>query len=171
MITIRPEQPADHTAIFALHAAAFPTDLEAKLVDAIRANDHATISLVAIDGVLIVGHVLLSPVTIESDSQHVLATGLGLAPVAVHADYRRQGIAARLIEQAIGLALEAQQPFVVVLGEPGYYQRFGFRTASAWQVSNEYGVNEPFMLRELAPGGVPASGGLAKYGSEFADLV
>lgn len=168
MITIRDEQPRDVAGIFAMHAAAFPTDAEARLVDALRANGHATISLVAVDDERVVGHVLLSPVIVVDLNNQALVRGLGLAPVAVEAAYRRQGIAARLIEQALALAIAQSQPFVVVLGEPAYYQRFGFLPASGWRVDNQYGAGDAFMLRELQPGSLPTSGGMAKYGPEFA---
>ena len=55
----------------------------------------------------------------------------------------------------------------MVLGDPGYYGRFGFRKASLFGLGNEYGVDDPFMAMELTPGAIPAAGGLVRYASEF----
>jgi putative acetyltransferase len=59
---------------------------------------------------------------------------------------------------------------VVVLGEPGFYGRFGFQRASNFGITNEYGVDEPFMALELVPGALNDVKGLVRYGSEFAGL-
>jgi putative acetyltransferase len=59
--------------------------------------------------------------------------------------------------------------FVVVLGHPGYYPRFGFRHARATGLTNEYGADEAFMVLEFQPDALPAEGGLVRYGPEFAD--
>src|SRR5688572_11112187 len=66
MPSFRFEQPADVPAIHALHAAAFPTPAEARLVDLLRAAGHLSISLVAERNNEIVGHVAFSPVTTAS---------------------------------------------------------------------------------------------------------
>jgi putative acetyltransferase len=58
----------------------------------------------------------------------------------------------------------------VVLGHPEYYPRFGFRRAREVGLDNEYGADEAFMVLELRPGALPAAGGLARYGPEFAGL-
>jgi putative acetyltransferase len=58
--------------------------------------------------------------------------------------------------------------FVVVLGEPEYYGRFGFARASNYGLDNEYGVDEAFMALELKPGSLPPAGGLVRYAPEFA---
>ena len=97
----------DAAAIHAVHAAAFPSDAEARLVDALRDAGHAAVSLVALES-KIVGHVLFSPTRSNQ------GRGVGLAPLAVLPQYQRQG---------------AGYDYIVVLGEPAYYRRFGFRRA------------------------------------------
>ena len=166
MPTIRLATPDDAAAIHQIHAAAFPTEAEAQLVDRIIAAGHDELSLIAeVEGQL-VGHVLYSPVTIERDGR-VMAEGLGLAPVAVLPSHQKQGIGSELINASLQALASAACPFVVVLGEPAYYQRFGFQTASRFQLGNVYGVDEPFMVIELTPPALPPGGGLVKYGTEF----
>jgi putative acetyltransferase len=97
-----------------------------------------------------------------------VSSGLGLAPLAVTPDCQRQGIGGRLVRDGLAAAARSGAGFVVVLGHPGYYPRFGFRRAAAVGLSNEYGADEAFMVLELQPGSLPAGGGLVKYGVEFA---
>lgn len=180
MITIREETPQDFAAVRAIHRQAFPTALESQLVDELRANGKAIISLVAepkpsIAGGLgspeqdgaVVGHVLFSPVSVgERDAG--LTRALGLAPVAVSPAFQSKGVGSALITAGLDQARSAGYRFVVVLGEPAYYARFGFRTASLSGLTNEYGVDEPFMVFELAPGALAGISGLVKYAPEFA---
>ena len=165
MLTIRPEEPGDLDAIRSVHAAAFPTDLESRLVDALRASGKATISLVAEYGEEIAGHILMSPVTLDPPAPG--ARGLGLAPVAVAPAFQSRGIGGDLIRRGLVLAAKAGYGFVVVLGEPGYYERFGFRKASSFGIGNDYGVDDPFMALELVPGALTGLSGVASYAPEF----
>jgi putative acetyltransferase len=160
---IRPEQPGDVTTIHAVHTSAFPTDAEARLVEALRAAGHLAISLVAEEGGRVVGHVAFSPVTVAG-----VVRGLGLAPLAVAPDCQSRGIGGQLIREGLSAAARSGAGFVVVLGHPGYYARFGFRRAGSVGLDNEYGANEAFMVLELQPGSLPAGGGLVRYGAEFA---
>jgi len=112
----------DAAAIHAVHAAAFPSDAEARLVDALRDAGHAAVSLVALES-KIVGHVLFSPTRSNQ------GRGVGLAPLAVLPQYQRQGIGAALASAGIGACRSAGYDYIVVLGEPAYYRRFGFRRA------------------------------------------
>ena len=161
---VREENSADIDEIRRIHRAAFPTPEEAELVDRLRDNGNAVVSLVAEEQGALVGHVLLSPVQVENAPQ---AKGLGLAPVAVVPEYQGFAVGTRLIERAIEQARALGFDFIVVLGDPGYYGRFGFEAASRFGLGNEYQVNEPFRVLALQPAGVPINGGLVRYGPEF----
>ncbi len=163
MVTVHPERPGDAAAIHAVHAASFPTDLEARLVDLLRTSGRLPVSLVAEVGGAVVGHVAFSPVTAASG-----ALGVGLAPVAVAEAHRRQGIAAGLVRAGFGACRVAGFGWAVVMGEPAYYSRFGFRPASEYGLSDEYGGGEAFQAVELVLGALPVGAGLVRYAPEFA---
>jgi putative acetyltransferase len=162
-MTIRPERLDDAGAIREVLRSSFPSEDEATLVDRLRDAGKARVSLVAeVDG-LVVGHVLFSPVSVDPSE----AGGFGLAPLAVLATHRRAGVGAGLVGEGLAACRREGCPFVVVLGDPGYYGRFGFSTASAIGLRNEYGVDREFMVVELTPSGLPTAGGLVRYGPEF----
>jgi putative acetyltransferase len=165
MTTVRPERPGDEAAVHAVHAASFPTDLEARLVGLLRAAGRLTVSLVAEAGGAVVGHVAFSPVTAASG-----AAGIGLAPVAVVESHRRRGVAAELIRAGLDACRQAGFTWAVVLGEPAYYSRFGFRPAPEYGLSDEYGGGPAFQVVELVPGALPVGAGLVRYAPEFASL-
>jgi putative acetyltransferase len=58
--------------------------------------------------------------------------------------------------------------FVVVLGDPAYYSRFGFRPASRWGLVDEYGGGAAFQAIELSSGSLPITGGVVRYAPSFA---
>lgn len=160
-IFIRPEQPKDIPVIHALNASAFPTDAEVRLVDVLRANGKAVYSFVAVneqDEVL--GHVLYSPVTTPLPSN-----GLGIAPVAVKPEFQNQGIGSQLIRASLAEVKADGCDFVVLLGNPAYYHRFGFQTASSFGMQNEYGADEAFMVLNLSGRELP--NGFVRYAEEF----
>jgi putative acetyltransferase len=165
---IRPESAEDAQAIFGVHVAAFATDAEARLVQALRASGKVTVSLVAqIEGG-VVGHVLFSAVSV--DLQPGPARGVGLAPLAVLPAHQRRGIGGRLVEGGLEACCRAGFGFVVVLGDPRYYHRFGFRPARAEGLGSEYGVDEQFMVRELRAGGLADVAGVVRYAPEFSTV-
>ncbi len=167
MHTIRPEQLADIAAIHAVHVAAFPTDAEARLVDRLRDSGSARLSLVAEVAGQIVGHVLFSPVTVGGKS---VAGAQGLAPVAVVPSRQRQGIGGALIRGGLDACRQLGCGFVVLLGHPEYYPRFGFQRASTFGLTSEYAADEAFMVLELRPLAIPAGGGPVRYRPEFAEF-
>ena len=162
-MVIRSEQPGDFAAIRAVHASEFPSDAEGRLVDSLRATGRLSVSLVAVDGTRVVGHIAFSPVSVGGAT-----SGLGLAPLAVSPLHQGKGIGSQLVREGLSAAARTGAGFVVVLGHPAYYPRFGFVRAGAVGLGNEYGADEAFMVIELRPGALPAAGGLIKYGSEFA---
>jgi putative acetyltransferase len=166
MWTILPERPGDAAAIHSVLAASFPMDLEARLVDQLRAAGRLPVSLVAEAGGAVVGYVAFSPVTVASG-----AIGAGLAPLAVIEPHRRRGIAAQLVREGLQACRIAGFGWVVVLGNPAYYARFGFRPAREFGLSDEYGGGPAFQALELIAGDLPAAGGLVRYAPEFAAFL
>ena len=162
MYFCRLEQPTDLTAICVVHTGAFPTAAEARLVDALRGAGRLAVSIVAADAAGIVGHVTFSPVTAGGSE------GLGLGPLAVQAEHRRRGVGAMLVREGLASCSQAGRGFVVVLGAPAYYGRFGFARASDRGLVNDYGVDDEFMVLELRSGALPADGALVRYAPEFA---
>lgn len=168
MWRIRDEQAGDEEAIFAVHAAAFPTDAEARLVDALRGARHLVLSLVAeIEG-RVIGHVAWSPVSVEGCSS--VPSALGLAPVAVLPAEQHRGVGGALVRTGLERCRSAAVPFVVVLGEPAYYGRFGFVPASRFALLDEHGGADAFMVQATSPSGLDGVRGLVRYGLEFAAL-
>lgn len=159
---IRAEEPGDIEQVREVLRAAFRTEAESKLVDALRENGQAVISLVAVRDGEVLGHILFSPVTSAPPGE---AKGLGLAPLAVRPAAQSQGIGSRLVQEGLRLCKERGYDFCVVLGDPRYYQRFGFEQASPFGIRNEYGVDEEFMIHYFSS---CRAQGLVRYGSEFA---
>lgn len=165
-VEITPESSTQEAEIRALLCAAFPTAFEADLVDRLRADGAAEIALVATErlaaeGARLVGHVLFSRLDAPMRA-------LALAPVAVSADYRGKGIAARLIEAGLIEARRRGWDGVFVLGDPAYYARFGFTAAAAAPFTSPY-AGPFFMALPLGEGAWLASGSVT-HAPAFAAL-
>lgn len=120
---IRRERPADEEAIRALLARCFPTLAEAGLVEALRAAGDLVLSLVAIGDEGVVGHVAFSRARLAG------GPALVLAPLAVAEGRRIEGVGSRLVRAALRELEGGGDGPIVVLGEPLWYERFGFRPA------------------------------------------
>jgi putative acetyltransferase len=166
---IRPPLLAERSFVEEVHLRAFPTDLEARLVELLVARGNDTISLVATMASAIVGHVVFSPATCEGESG--VSTGLGLGPLAVRPDLQRRGIGIELVRAGIAAAAELQSPWIVVVGEPTYYGRFGFEPASQYGLTGEFGGNDAFQILILDQQCRPAIGGFVRYAAEFRQIV
>ncbi|AMG31117.1 N-acetyltransferase [Grimontia hollisae] len=162
---IRSEALADQFAIDRLLKKVFPTDAEAELVKSLRENGHNTLSLVACnDGGDVVGHLMFSPVLVDGTDTGVQ----GLAPLCVHPDYRGQGIAAQLVREGFDTLNEFGYPACVVLGDPAYYSRFGFKPAEEFGLSCKWDVPaDAFMAFEFAEGAFNTVQGQVTYCAEF----
>ncbi len=120
---IRPARDSDLRAVLDVHRAAFDTDAESRLVDALVADGDAVVSLVALQNAVLVGHVLLSRVRIDGAEW---LRALSLAPIAVRPEAQRKGVGSALVEAALQSAREQGWDAVIVLGHPEFYPRFGF---------------------------------------------
>ena len=167
-IQIRDERPPDAASIRRVIREAFGADLEARLVDLIRDRNKHLISLVAVNGDDIFGHILFSAVTIADAPSNLRA--IGLAPVAVLPQCQRRGIGSALIREGLDRCRHAHYGLVVVLGDPAYYSRFGFRPANMFGLENEYGVNDEFMVLELERGTLTSLRGMVRYAPEFNEV-
>lgn len=159
---IRPEETADYQAIRRIHVAAFPTPVEADLVERLRADGDLVLSLVAVMDGKVIGHVALSRMSAPFRA-------LGLAPVAVDAGERRRGIGELLIRDALNRARQGDWDAIFVLGDPAYYQRFGFNGQAAEGFASPY-AGPYLMALPLAAGGMPANSGEISYAPAFAAL-
>lgn len=167
MIAIRTERSEDVPAVRRVHETAFPTPAEADLVDRLRANGRAAVSLVAHEGDDIVGHILFSPVTFDPPAAVV---AFGLAPMAVLPDHVKHGVGRRLVQNGLAECHARGAALVLVLGEPDYYGRLGFERASRHGLRNEFGAEEAFMVFMLEARVHPSPGSLVKYAPEFSAL-
>lgn len=168
-VLVRDEAPADVDAIRDVVTRAFEQAAEAELVDALRRHGKATISLVAEQEGRVVGHVLFSPVTLADDPSAPFASGL--APLAVSADVRKRGIGGALVRAGLARCRALGHAWVVVLGSPAYYGRFGFVDAGRYGLTSEYHVPPGvFQVIELAPDALLGRRGLVRYAEEFAGL-
>jgi putative acetyltransferase len=169
VITIRPETPADAFRVRQVNELAFGQPLEADLVDKLRQTCEDSLSLVAEDAD-VVGHILFTPVVIEQPSRHVV--GMGLAPMAVRPDRQRQGIGGQLVRRGLDILRERRCPFVVVVGHPEYYPRFGFEPASGYCLTTQWDSvpDAAFMVVVLDGPAMAGVTGVAKYRREFDEL-
>jgi putative acetyltransferase len=126
-ITIRPETSADQAAIYDVTQRAFaPMPYaggdEQDLIDTLRAGDALTLSLVAVEGDRVVGHIAFSPAIAADGSTSWFALG----PVSVAPDVQSYGIGAMLIREGIDRLKAMDASGCILTGNPKYYTRFGF---------------------------------------------
>lgn len=162
----------DIAAVERVNLAAFGQPDEANMVRAARATRVGIVSLVlgltpeAGDHTWsVVGHVMLSPVTLDGRAE---PRGLGLAPLSVLPEQQRKGFGSRLVNAAIERARLLGTAYLVVLGHPAYYQRFGFVPASRFGLRSAFDAPEDaFMAQELVPGALHGVRGVVRYLDAF----
>lgn len=124
---IRSERAADVDDIREVTISAFNTldvssHTEQYIIDALRAANALTLSLVAeVDG-RVVGHIAFSPIAISDGTRN----WYGLGPVSVLPAYQRQGIGKALIEEGLSRLRNLHAGGVCLVGHPDYYRKFGF---------------------------------------------
>lgn len=167
LIEIREERPGDIATIREVNDRAFEQEEEGKIVDALRSNGASLLSLVATRNDRVVGHIMYSPITVANTW-----VGAALGPMAVLPEHQRQGIGSKLVAAGTRKLHEAKYPFIIVLGHPEFYPRFGFRPASEHGVACEWNVrDEVFMLLVVDEKKMRGVSGPAKYRPEFSSGV
>lgn len=168
---IRRETAEDVPAVRAVVAAAFAdperpgrVPAEATLLDELRAEAAwlPEFSLVA-EGPAggVVGHVLCTRAHVDA------SPALALGPLAVHPEHQRRGVGLALVHAVLGAADARDEPVVVLLGDPRYYSRFGFRLAAEIGIAPGVPSWRPhFQARTLAAY-TPALRGTFAYAEPF----
>lgn len=173
MITIREETPDDHQQVRTVTVEAFADSKlghhgEAELIDALRCNSNTYLSLVACRNGEIVGHILFTPAVIKTT--HHRLYGMGLGPLSVTPTLQRMGIGSSLVTTGCTRLFAAACRFVVVLGRPEFYFRFGFRLASTHQIRHGFaGIPQHVFSIRTGPEGTPEDlrAGVVYYRHEF----
>jgi len=160
MISIRTERPADVAAREALLDLAYGPVRFTKPSQRLRERREAALSLLALEQGRVVGTVRLWPVAAGG------RPALLLGPLAVQPDCRRRGIGAALMRRALRAAAEAGHGAVLLVGDAGYYGRFGF-TAEKTGGLTMPGPYEPdrLLALELVPGALDRAQGLVRVGA------
>ncbi|GAA2886495.1 N-acetyltransferase [Pseudonocardia halophobica] len=161
--TTRPEAPEDAPAVRRVVLAAFDAPGEADLVDALRTDpawiDGLSVVTESPDGE-IVGHALLTRCHVDE------VPALCLAPCSVLPVHQRSGAGSAAVRAVLAAARERGERFVIVLGHPDYYPRFGFGRASTHGIRLPAEVpDEALMALSLTDDPLPA--GTVRYAAPF----
>ena len=162
-MTISKERPQDIEAISRLTEAAFRNEeysshTEHFIVNALRRTGQLSISLVAAEHDEILGHVAISPVNISSG-----VTGwYGLGPISVRPDRQGKGIGSALMWAALQQLRQQGAAGCVVLGDPAYYGRFGFKAHPGLELPD---VPPEYFQALSFTGELPV--GVVKYAAAF----
>jgi putative acetyltransferase len=170
-VLIRREGPADAEVIRAITAAAFArrgtpghAPPEVRLVDELRGSEAwiPALSLVAVepDGG-VTGHVLCTRGHVGD------APVLALGPVAVRPDRQRAGVGSALMHAVLGAGDALGEPLVALLGDPGYYRRFGFRLSRDYAIAPPVASWRPHFQVRLLAAYQPSVRGTFRYAEPF----
>ena len=164
---IRKENPSDAGAIEVVTVAAFQgaahtSHTEQFIVRALRDSGQLAVSLVADDDGSVIGHVAVSPVAISGGAEG----WYGLGPISVVPERQGHGVGSELMGHALTELRKLGAAGCVVLGEPGYYSRFGFKAEPSLVLPD---VPPEYFQAIASNGSVPA--GIVSYHESFAATV
>lgn len=149
MMHIHNETITDYPAIAEVNTLAFGQENEAQLIEKIRRYDRyiPELSLVADVEGAVVGHILFS--YIDLLAKETLQV-LGLAPIAIHPKFQKQGIGSELVKTGLEIADKRGEFIVIVLGHPQFYNRFGFEPSVRYEIESPFPVpDDVFMVKPL----------------------
>lgn len=171
MIDIRFETPRDIPRVHDINEKAFGQPVEANLVDRLRRSCPDALSLIAEEDGFIVGHIMLTPVVINDRERKI--RGMGLAPMAVQPRRQRQGIGSKLVVKGLEILQDRGCPYVIVLGHPEYYPRFGFEPASRYGIESQWqGIpDEAFLILVFDQSAMRNVKGVAWFRDEFDEAM
>ncbi|MGL6024508.1 MAG: GNAT family N-acetyltransferase [Cetobacterium sp.] len=110
----------------------------------------------------IVGYILFTKIKVGEE------TLLALAPLAVLPKYQKKGIGKSLVQKGHKVAKDLGYKGVVLLGNPDYYKKFGYESASKWGIKSPIEMpDRNFMAIELYPGALSGISGVVEYPKEF----
>ena len=135
----------------------------------LRASGRATLSLVAVLDGQVVGHVLFSPVTMEHSPPDSRWVALG--PIGVLPPFQDRGVGSRLVREGLDVCRSQGCDGVVLMGEPGYYERFGFVRASDHGLTCVYGDGPAFQVTALRGGALEQAAGTVRFAPEFDEFA
>ena len=164
-VTIRQEDASDVSKIRTVNMSAFGSASEADIVDVLRRDARAAISLVAEHEGDIVGHIMFSPVAVPEAPE---LRAMALAPLAVIPQCQRTGIGSALVRAGLDACRRWGAAAVFVVGHPSYYPRFGFAKASGFGFRCEFEVaDSAFMVAELIPHVLDGQSGTVHFHEAF----
>ena len=166
-MVIRDEVDGDHATVRCVTRLAFDghphsNGGEASLVDALRNAGALTLSLVAEDEGRVVGHIAFSPVEIGKGD---VGGWHGLGPLSIRPDVQGRGIGSELVREALRRLQDKGAKGCVLVGEPGYYGRFGFERCPRLTFS---GVPADYFLCRWIDGPLPE--GEVRYHAAFTGI-
>ncbi len=162
---IVPELPEHRPAVLELNRLAFKGDEESRLIKKLADDASILASFVAVDGSVVVGHILFSPLYVMADGKRVDA--VALAPMCVAPSRQKQGIGTLLVEHGIEAMKSEGQAAIIVLGHVNFYPRFGFRHDLARNLACAFNKYEAFMGLELLAGSLGGKPGTCIYPRAF----
>ncbi|MFA6074312.1 MAG: N-acetyltransferase [Negativicutes bacterium] len=153
-----------------IHKSSFSGTGEAKLVAELAKTDNYIdeLSLAGVVDGRYIAHVLLSKIIIKSETEEIPA--LALAPVATLPRFRKLGVASHLIKYAINKAGKTRSKFIIVVGDPKFYSRFGFVAASEYNLRAPFAIDDECFLALKIEDQRNFSGGEVLYSEPFANI-
>lgn len=170
-LEIKIASPKQFPEIREIVRIAFGQPAEARLVDMIRNSDNylPAMDLVAEKDGQVAGHIMLSKIGLQCEDG--IIDVLGVAPLSVNPAFQKIGLGRRLMEESLRVARRTSFPAVFVLGEPDFYNRFGFEPSSKWEIRSPYPVGEDFfMALELQEDSLLGLGGIIQYPDYFKEV-